>query len=362
MSTVPSPGSGPAIGPGDRLREWEIIRFLGRGSFGTVYEARRSSWVTDHARRAIKVFDPVLSSAARAALIAEFETLSSVEHPNLLAGDDAFDITEGPHAGSVVFVMELADEDLGSRAQHSGGVPGEELAAIGAQVADGLSALHGQGRIHGDVKPENILRVGDRWTIGDFGLSTALDGSYAFTAGATIDYRPPEHAAAPAGSRMHRSADVWALGVTLHVAATLHHPFVGPDPVMRLAAAIRGDRTATTVEPAALRAVVDDACLRPEPRDRPDATAVADRLRAVAAGAGPSAAPPSWAPAAPPVGPPAPAGVVGPTVPVGAPEGQPTVPVGAPTTSWPTAAPAPPVEHRAGGGEPAARRRPPGPL
>ena len=43
MSTVPSPGSGPAIGPGDRLREWEIIRFLGRGSFGTVYEARRSS-------------------------------------------------------------------------------------------------------------------------------------------------------------------------------------------------------------------------------------------------------------------------------------------------------------------------------
>jgi serine/threonine protein kinase len=221
-------------------------RFLGRGSFGTVYEARRSSWVTDHARR-------------------------------------------------------------------------------------GLAALHGQGRIHGDVKPENILRVGARWTIGDFGLSTALDGSYAFTAGATIDYRPPEHAAAPAGSRMHRSADVWALGITLHVAATGHHPFVGPDPVMRLAAAIRGDRTATAVEPAALRAVVDDACLRREPRDRPDAATVADRLRAVAAGAGSSVEPPSWAPAGGPPHPAAPrqaapAGVVGPTVPAPRPKANPPCP------------------------------------
>jgi serine/threonine protein kinase len=292
------------IGPGTVIREWEVVRFLGRGSYGVVFEARRSSWL-DEPHRALKVFDPIVSSAARSALLGEFGALTGVRHPHLLAGIDAFDLTEAPFAGCVVFVLELADEDLSHRVARQGALPPGEVATLGAQVADGLTALHAEGRIHGDVKPENILRAGDRWTLGDFGVSGVLEGSYAVTAGATIDYRPPEFARAPEGTRLHRSADVWALGVTLHVAATGHHPFGGPDPLMRFAAAVRNDRVPAPGLDPTVALVLDAGCLAPDPHNRLDAPTLADHLRAWPRSL-PGLTPPA-PPAPPAAGPPAPA-------------------------------------------------------
>jgi serine/threonine protein kinase len=292
------PGASPvdAIAPGTRVREWEIVRFLGRGSYGVVFEARRSSWL-DEPPRALKIFDPIISSAARSALLGEFSTLTDVRHPHLLAGIDAFDLVEPPFAGCVVFVLELADEDLAHRVARSGPLPPAEAAAVVAQVGEGLAALHRDGRIHGDVKPENMLRVDDRWVLGDFGVTSVLEGSYAVSRGATIDYRPPELAGAAEDDRLHRSIDVWALGIALHVAATGRHPFPGPDPIMRFAAAVRGDRAPAPELAPALAAIIDDGCLVADPRRRLDADQLVRRLRAVASD--PSAPPPLPAPAAP---------------------------------------------------------------
>jgi serine/threonine protein kinase len=290
------PGASPvdAIAPGTRLREWEIVRFVGRGSYGVVFEAQRSSWL-DEPARALKIFDPIISSAARSALLGEFSTLTGVRHPHLLAGIDAFDLVEPPFAGCVVFVLELADEDLAHRVARSGALAPGTAATVMADVADGLAALHARGRIHGDVKPENILRVDERWALGDFGVTSVLEGSYAVTRGATIDYRPPELAQAGEGDRQHRSADIWALGVALHVAATGRHPFPGPDPMMRYAAAVRGDRATVPALVPALAAVIDEGCLVADPHRRLDATQLAARLRALAAPA------PATAQLAPPV-------------------------------------------------------------
>lgn len=322
MTELP-PSASPVerIGPGTVIREWEVVRFLGRGSYGVVFEARRSSWL-DEPPRALKVFDPIVSAAARSALLGEFQALTGVRHPHLLAGIDAFDLTEAPFAGCVVFVLELADEDLAHRVARSGALPPDEVASIGAQVADGLTALHGQGRIHGDVKPENILRAGARWALGDFGVSGVLEGSYAVTAGATVDYRPPEFARAAEGARLHRSADVWALGVTLHVAATGRHPFGGPDPLMRFAAAVRGDRLAAPGLDPTLAAILDAGCLAPGPHERLDAPTVADHLRAwprPLPGPGALPPPPTAAPAAGPT-------VRSPSAPGGPPWAAPSVP------------------------------------
>lgn len=283
MTQLP-PGASPvdAITAGSRLREWEIVAQRGRGSYGVVFEARRSSWL-DEPHRALKVFDPIISAAARHGLVGEFSALTGVRHPHLLAGIDAFDLDQPPYAGCVVFVIELADEDLTHRQARAGTVPAGEVAAIGAQVADGLAALHSLGRIHGDVKPENVLRVGDRWVVGDFGVTSVLEGSYALAAGTTIDYRPPEMATASEGQRLHRSADVWAMGVTLHVAATGRHPFPGPDPMMRYAAVVRGDRLPNPpgLDPA-LAHVIDNMCLVRDPRGRAPAADLAAHLRALA--------------------------------------------------------------------------------
>ena len=289
MTELPA-GASPvdAITAGTRLREWEVVRFVGRGSYGVVFEARRSSWL-DEPPRALKVFDPIISSALRSALLGEFGALTEMRHPHLLAGVDAFDLVEPPFAGCVVFVLELADEDLAHRVVRGGPLPPTEVAGVVAQVADGLAALHAQGRIHGDVKPENILRVGDRWVLGDFGVSGLLEGSYAVTPGATIDYRPPELAQAAEGTPQHRSTDIWALGVSLHVAATGRHPFPGPDPLMRYAAAVRGDRAVAPGLDPALAAVIDEGCLVADPRRRLSAATLSARLRALAARPAPPA-------------------------------------------------------------------------
>lgn len=282
MTELPH-GASPvdAIVPGTRLREWEVLNFRGRGSFGVVFEARRSSWL-DESPRALKVFDPIFSSAARHTLLEEFSALTEVHHPHLLQGIDAFDLDTEPHAGCVVFVLELAEEDLATRVARLGRLEAAHVAAVGAEVADGLQALHDKGRVHGDVKPENILRVGERWVLGDFGVTGVLEGSYAVTPGATVDYRPPELANAQPGSRLHRSTDVWALGVSLHVAATGRHPFPGPDPMLRYAAVVRGDRAPSPDLDPGLAETVESGCLQPEPRARAGAAELRDRLRAVA--------------------------------------------------------------------------------
>jgi serine/threonine protein kinase len=180
-----------------------------------VFEAHRASWRADEPPRALKVFDPIMSSSARAALVSEFDMLRRTRHPNLLHGEDAFDVEDGPFAGCVVFVLELADTDLASELGRRGPLPPAELAVVGAHVASGLAALHAGGHLHGDVKPANLLRVGSTWKLGDFGVSSAVQGSYSVAPGATLDYTPPELSAGPDGYRVHRSADVWALGVTL---------------------------------------------------------------------------------------------------------------------------------------------------
>lgn len=280
MTELP-PGATPVdrLGAGSRIREWEVVRFVARGAFGQVFEARRDSWVDDEPTRALKVFDPILSSAARSNLLNEFNVLRTVRHPNLLAGHDAFDLADGELAGSVVFVMELADTDLASVVVRHGPIEAVHVAALGADVARGLAALHDAGHLHGDVKPENVLVSGGTWKLGDFGVSTSLHGSYAHPGGATLEFRPPEVSGGDAAGRVHRSADVWALGVTLWMAATGSHPFVGADSQLRYAAVLRGDRRSPSpdLDPR-LAALLDRWCLAPDPHVRAGAGDLAEVL------------------------------------------------------------------------------------
>jgi len=305
MTELP-PDANPVdgLGAGSRIREWQVIRFVARGAFGQVFEARRDSWVEDEPNRALKVFDPILSSAARSTLLNEFNVLRTMRHPNLLAGEDAFDLNEGSLAGSVIFVMELADTDLATVVARQGPADPAEVAAIGADVARGLAALHEAGQLHGDVKPENVLVAGGTWKLGDFGVSSSLQGSYAHPGGATLDFRPPEVTETTNAARVHRSADIWALGVTLWIAGAGAHPFMGADPQLRYAAALRGHRRPAQAMDPRLVDFIDSRCLTADPHLRATATELAaglDELARVLASEprrAPDVAP--WVPPAPP--------------------------------------------------------------
>lgn len=276
MTELP-PDANPVDGlaAGSRIREWQVVRFVARGAFGQVFEARRDSWVEDEPNRALKVFDPILSSAARSALLNEFNVLRTMRHPNLLAGEDAFDLNDGSLAGSVIFVMELADTDLATVVARQGPAEPAEVATIGADVARGLAALHEAGQLHGDVKPENVLVAGGTWKLGDFGVSSSLQGSYAHPGGATLDFRPPEVTETTTAARVHRSADIWALGVTLWMAGEGAHPFMGADSQLRYAAALRGHRRPTHAIDPRLAAFIDNRCLTADPHLRATATELA---------------------------------------------------------------------------------------
>lgn len=280
MTELPS-GARPVdnIGPGTVLRDWRVTAFIARGAYGQVFAAEH---VEEPRIRALKVFDPVLSWAARSTLLREFEMLRGPMHAHLLRGDDAFDIQSGPLAGCVVFVLELADLDLATAVARRGPLPAAEVAAIGAVIAGGLDVLHGGGHLHGDVKPANILLVDDAWKLGDFGVSTVLEGSYALASATTLDFRPPELSAAQQSVRVHRGADVWALGVTLWVAATGRHPFVGADSQLRYSAVLRDDRLRGDGMDPRLRELLEGRCLARDPHERATAGDLANDLAELA--------------------------------------------------------------------------------
>jgi serine/threonine protein kinase len=246
------PGSDTRVRIGDRFRDWEVDAFLGAGSFGTVWRAHRNR-LGGQQIAAIKVLDRLLVADSREQMVAEFTVLSSIQHPNLLKYLDAFEIEDGKHTGFVVFVLELADTDLRNAIDTSVSGLGEQaMCHAFADLADGLAAFHAAGHAHGDIKPANILRVGSTWKLADFGIAAPLDGSYSIVGGTTFDYCPPEELSGivdtpigskTAGRRVHRTADVWALGISLHEAVSKRHPYLGDSARARLAAVLSDRRT-----------------------------------------------------------------------------------------------------------------------
>ncbi len=135
-----------------RLGQYRLVRLLGSGGMGLVFEA------VDEAlkrRVALKIMAPKLaaSSAARQRFLREARAVAALKHPNIVhihqVGDDE---------GAPFFVMEfLEGETLAERLRKTPRPTPQESAAIGWQIAEGLAAAHAQGLIHRDIKPANIF-------------------------------------------------------------------------------------------------------------------------------------------------------------------------------------------------------------
>jgi serine/threonine protein kinase len=287
------PGQLRAIAVGDRLRDWQIESFLGSGSFGTVWKARRSR-LGGYQVAAVKILDRFMVGNVREQLIAEFNLLSSIEHPNLLRYLDAFEIEDGRLAGFVVFVLELADTDLRNAiAESSTGLPEKDLCTAFSALASGLAAFHALGHAHGDIKPANILRVGNVWKLADFGIAAPLDGSYSLVGGTTFDYCPPEELLGvvdplntvpeTGGRRLHRTADVWSLAISLHYAIAKRHPFAGDSVRARIVSVVSDVKQLSTSLSPELAELLGNHCLTPSHRTRISAAELAGRLGVLAA-------------------------------------------------------------------------------
>jgi serine/threonine protein kinase len=172
---------------------FHIIRCLGRGGVGEVYEARDLEL---RASLALKLLRPALASDPQTAERFRREVLLSrrVTHPNVCRIFDVFhhfdplrEEREDP-APDVTFVtMELLPgETLDERLRRGGRLPSQEALPLVAQLASGLSAAHQAGVIHRDFKSANVMLVpsGDgatRAVITDFGLARAVEAGEGAT-------------------------------------------------------------------------------------------------------------------------------------------------------------------------------------
>jgi serine/threonine-protein kinase len=180
--TVPRPGA-PAGGSGLPegallLERFKLVRLVGRGGMGEVYEARD---LRLHATVALKTVRGSASDggALLDRLRREVQLARAVTHPNVCR---VFDLHEGPgpEGRPVAFVtMEFLDgETLAERLHREGRLPPGEARPLLEQMAQGLAAIHARGLVHRDFKPGNVMLVaaetGRRAVVTDLGIARAV--------------------------------------------------------------------------------------------------------------------------------------------------------------------------------------------
>lgn len=219
---------------GKHLAQYELVRALGAGAMGAVYEARHR---TLGRRVAIKVLhradaDLPGDQLAAARFLREGRAAAQVHHPHVV---DVFDF--GVVDGMPYLVMELVDgETLAQRLARSGAMPVAAVAEIMLPVLAAVAELHAAGIVHRDLKPANILLARERSgepcpKVADFGVSRLDDGSPSMTASnavlGTYAYMAPEQRRS--SKQATELSDQYALGVILLECATgIRPPSVGP--------------------------------------------------------------------------------------------------------------------------------------
>jgi serine/threonine-protein kinase len=214
---------------------YEIVRRIGEGGMGAVYEAKHT---VIGKRVAVKVllekFHAKSDFVAR--LLQEARLASAIGHENIVDVTD-FGTTDD---GRSFVVMEFLDgESLAELAMREAPLPIERCLRIARQAASALGAAHAKGIFHRDVKPENIYLVrrgdADFVKVVDFGISKAVkpggeegpEGQYRLThTGLLLGtplYMSPEQARGE--EDLDYRVDIWALGVMLYECLTGEVPF-----------------------------------------------------------------------------------------------------------------------------------------
>ena len=211
-----SPNSVAAEPLGGRYQLGDVI---GRGGMASVYTAKDLNLGRDVA---LKLFAPQAADPDELQRQeAEIRLLATLNHPGLVTLFDAGTDTRVPEEPRPFLTMELVDgQDLRTRIRHSP-LPLDELAVVGAGVADALAYVHGLGIVHRDVKPANILlvpvRPGEplRPKLTDFGIARIIDGTRITATGTmvgTAAYLSPEQAR---GADLGPASDIYSLGLVL---------------------------------------------------------------------------------------------------------------------------------------------------
>ena len=207
------------------LAPYRIHERLGQGASAVVYRATHEVLKRDVAIKVFSASDPL----SQARFLREAQALTRFRHPHLVELYDVGLFGEHPF-----LVMEfLQGQTLRARIEAAGPLEVEHATVITRQVALALAALHSAGIVHRDVKPANLVLLGDdheRVKLVDLGLvideeRTRLTIAARFVG--TPSYAAPEQAT---DAPITPAADLYALGATSYAMLIGHPPFIGPGP------------------------------------------------------------------------------------------------------------------------------------
>jgi tetratricopeptide (TPR) repeat protein len=231
---VQQPEDAGAIGT--RLGAWRLIRLIGHGGMGEVYEASRIQGDFDH-RVAIKVLQTE-AAAQLERFHAERQILARLEHPGiarlydggLTADERPFMVMEYVEGRAITEFCARTGADLQGRLR------------LFIQVCDAVAYAHQNLIVHRDLKPSNILVTADGTVkLLDFGIAKLLNAQNARITQATMAPLTPICAAPEqlSGGPVTTATDVYALGLLLFELLTGVHPWVGLDtPILQAMRAI----------------------------------------------------------------------------------------------------------------------------
>jgi len=232
---------GPPQAPGEigRLGPYRVIRLLGKGGMGVVFEAEDV-----HLQRAValKAMRPDIAqnASARERFLREARATANIEHDHIVT---IFQV--GEDRGVPFLAMQLLkgmslEDYLKKKLESQPALPVDRVLRVGREIARGLAAAHARGLIHRDIKPANIwldATAGGRVKILDFGLARAADGEGTLTQSGVIvgtaTYMAPEQAR---GEKVDARADLFSLGCVLYRLATGRLPWKGEDVMSTLVA------------------------------------------------------------------------------------------------------------------------------
>jgi hypothetical protein len=241
--TVTSPAAGaspvrPHAAPevGQSFGPYRLVRLLGKGGMGAVYEAEH---LESGRRVALKVLSHSLDSPeARGRFLREGRLAASINHPNsvYIYGTEEVE-------GTPAIAMELVPGGtLEDRVRQKGPMPVAEAVDAILQIVEGLEAAQAVGVLHRDVKPSNcFVEAGGTVKVGDFGLSIStkareeIDLTVTGTFLGTPAFASPEQLR---GDELDVRSDIYGVGVTLYYLLTGKTPFRADNLIRFIATAL----------------------------------------------------------------------------------------------------------------------------
>ena len=257
---------------------YSLEREIGRGGMGVVYLARE---VRLDRPVAIKLLPPskTVDPRLRERFLREARTAAKLSHPNIIPIHAVEEMGE-----FVFFAMAYVEgETLTERVRRRGPLAPSDAGRVLRDVAWALAYAHGQGVIHRDVKPDNILLESTgRVLVADFGIAGVVAGAGTLTAGEVVgtpEFMSPEQAL---GEAVDARSDLYSLGIVGYFALSGTLPFEAAKATEVLAKQVTEPApplaTAAPGVPRRLAQAID-RCLAKDPAERPaDTAALAELL------------------------------------------------------------------------------------